>query len=93
MFGFPIPIIHILVTYGIGFLSLALLVRWIASMFRMDERFAFIRFLARITDPFVMPIRRIVRTQTMLIDLSIFITFFMLSTISILLSQSLPSAW
>ena len=93
MFGFPIPIVHILVTYGIGFLSLALLVRWIASMFRMDERYAFIRFLARITDPFIMPIRRIVRTQSMLIDLSIFITFFMLSTISILLNQSLPSAW
>jgi len=93
MFGFPIPIIHILVTYGIGFLSLALLVRWIASMFRMDERYAIIRFLARITDPFIMPIRRIVRTQAMMIDFSIFITFFMLSTISILLSQSLPPAW
>ena len=93
MFGFPIPIVHILVTYGIGFITLAILIRWIASMFRMDERYAFIRFLARITDPFIMPVRRIVRTQTMMVDLSIFITFFMLSTISILLSQSLPNSW
>jgi len=93
MFGFPIPIIHILVTYGIGFLSLALLVRWIASMFRMDERFAFIRFLARITDPFIMPIRRILRTSSMILDPSFLIAFFMLSTIGALLSQSLPPAW
>ncbi len=93
MFDFPIPIVHYLVTYGIGFISLAILIRWIASLFRMDERVAFIRFLARITDPFIMPIRRIVRTQSMMIDLSIFITFFMLSTLSILLNQSLPSGW
>ncbi len=93
MFGFSIPIIHILVTYGIGFIILSMIVRAIASMFRIDERYAFIRFLARITDPFIMPVRRVLRTSSMLIDPSFLIAFFMLSTISILLSQSLPSAW
>ena len=93
MFGFPIPIMHILVTYGIGAIVLSMLIRAIASMFRIDERYAFIRFLARITDPFIMPIRRIVRTSSMLIDPSFLIAFFMLSTIGTLLSQSLPYGW
>ncbi|GAC1637108.1 MAG: hypothetical protein NVS4B11_39620 [Ktedonobacteraceae bacterium] len=93
MFGFPIPIAHILVTYGIGFIILSMLIRAIASMFRIDERYAFIRFLARITDPFIMPVRRIVRTSPMLIDPSFLIAFFMLSTLGILLSQALPYTW
>ena len=93
MFGFPIPIVHYLVTYGIGFIILAMLVRAIASWFRIDERFAFIRFLAYITDPFIAPIRRIIRTSSMLIDPSYLIAFFMLTTLEILLNQSLPYSW
>jgi len=93
MFGFPIPIIHILVTYSIWFIVISMFVRAIASMFRFDERYAFIRFLARITDPFIIPIRRIVRTQAMMIDPSFFIASFMLLTIGTLLSQSLPNIW
>lgn len=93
MFGFPIPIVHYLVSYGIGFIILAMLIRAIASWFRMDERFAFIRFLARITDPFIDPVRRIVRGPSMFIDPSYLIAFFLLSTLSILLIQSLPETW
>ncbi len=90
---FPVPILHLLVVYGIGFIILAMLIRAIASMFRIDERFAFIRFLARITDPFIMPIRRIVRTSSMIMDPSYLIAFFLLYTIETLLAQSLPPGW
>jgi len=59
MFG--IGIIHALIKYGIGILIVAMIIRVFASWFGADERFAFIRFLARMTDPFITPIRRIVR--------------------------------
>jgi len=91
MFG--IPIVHLLVTYGIGFIILSMFIRAIASLFRLDERIAFIRFLARITDPFIMPIRRVVRTSSMILDPSYYITFFLLFTIETLLIQSLPYGW
>jgi len=91
LFGFPI--IHALITYGIGFLILAMLVRAIASWFRIDERFAIIRFLAYITEPFIAPVRRVVRSSTMVFDMSYFIVFFLLSTLSILLVQALPAWW
>jgi YggT family protein len=85
-------IAHILVTYGIGFIILAMLVRAIASWFRFDERYAIIRFLARITDPFIDPIRRIVKPVGVL-DLSFLIAWFLLSTIQLLLLQALPVGW
>jgi YggT family protein len=85
-------IAHILVTYGIGFIILAMLVRAIASWFRFDERYAIIRFLARITDPFIEPIRRIVKPAGVL-DLSFIIAWFLLSTMEILLIQALPPNW
>lgn len=93
LLGFPI--MHVLVEYGIGFLILAMLVRAIASWFRIDERFAIIRFLAYITDPFIKPVQRIMRSgsSTMVFDLSYFIVFFLLSTFSILLTQALPAGW
>ena len=82
-------IARILVTYGIGFIILAMLVRAIASWFRIDERYAIIRFLARITDPFIDPIRRIVKPVGVL-DLSFLIAWFLLSTIQLLLLQAIP---
>ncbi len=84
--------VHWLVTYGIGFILVAMFIRVIASWFRMDERFAFIRFLARITDPFLAPARRLMRPVGVL-DLSWIVTWFMLSTVEILLLQSLPAGW
>ena len=93
MFGFPIPIMHYIVTWGIGIIILSMIIRAIASWFRIDERNAFIRFLARVTDPFIMPVRRIIGGTTMLFDVSFLIAFFLLSTISILLNQALPNAW
>jgi YggT family protein len=88
----PIPIVSILVRYGIGFIILAMFVRAIASWFRFDERYAIIRFLARITDPFITPLRRIIRPVGV-IDLSFFIAWFMLSTLQFLLLQALPQGW
>jgi YggT family protein len=88
----PVPILSWLIGYGIGFIILAMLVRAIASWFRIDERNAFIRLLAYITDPFIMPIRRIVPPVGM-IDLSYFVTWFMLNTLQFLLLQALPPGW
>jgi YggT family protein len=88
----PVPIVSFLVKYGIGVLILAMLVRAIASWFRLDERYAFIRFLARITDPFIAPVRRIVRPVGV-IDLSFIVTWFLLVVLQQLLLQALPLGW
>jgi YggT family protein len=85
-------IIYGIVLYGIGLLLLALFVRAIASWVRIDERYAFIRFLARLTDPFILPIRRFVPPMGV-IDVSFILTFFLLITLQILLTQALPLGW
>ena len=92
MFGLPIPIVSWIIYYGIGFLILAMIVRAFASWFRVGERFAIIRFLARITDPFIDPIRRIIPPIGMF-DIAFIIAFFMLRTLQILLLQGLPPGW
>ena len=88
----PFPLVHWIVFFGIGFLILAMLIRAIASWFRIDERYAIIRFLARITDPFIDPVRRIVRPVGVM-DLSFLIAWFLLGTIETLLLQALPLTW
>jgi len=90
MLGFPI--VYLFIYYGISFIILAMLVRVILSWFRMDERYAFIRFLARLTDPFIDPVRRIVPPMGMF-DIAFIISFFLLRTMQILLIQGLPSGW
>ena len=92
MFGFPLPILNWVITYGIGFLIIAMIVRAFASWFRFDERFAIIRFLARITDPFIVPLRRLVKPVAM-IDIAFLLSFFLLITIQRLLLQALPRGW
>ena len=92
MFGFPIPIVSLVIYYGISFIILAMFVRAVASWFRIDERYAIIRFLARITDPFIEPVRRIVPPMGMF-DMSFFIAWFLLRTIQTLLIQGLPAGW
>lgn len=88
----PIPIVHMLVIYGIGIMLFAIFARVIASWFRMDERYAFIRFLAYLTDPFLVPIRRFIPPVGFL-DMSWIIATFMLQTVQLLLLQSLPPSW
>ncbi|GCF09681.1 YggT family protein [Dictyobacter arantiisoli] len=89
----PVPIFTYLINYGISFLILAMLVRAIASWFRIDERNVFIRFLARLTDPFIVPIRRVIG-QMWVLDLSFFVAWFMLQTVQILLLQAVrPLGW
>jgi len=69
-----------------------MLVRAIASWFRIDERYAIIRFLARVTDPFIEPVRRIVG-RVGVFDISFLIAWFLLGTIETLLLQALPPTW
>jgi YggT family protein len=79
-----------LAKYGIDALIIAMLIRIFASWFQFDERFAFIRFLAKLTDSFIAPIRRIVRPSSGTFDFSFLITWFLLITIQTLLLQALP---
>jgi YggT family protein len=85
-------ILYAIILYVTGAIIIAMLVRAIASWFRIDERYAFIRFLARLTDPFIVPIRRIIRPIGV-IDIAFFIGWFLVATIQTLLLQSLPNGW
>jgi YggT family protein len=91
-FPLPVPIVSWIVAYGIDFLIIAMLVRAVASWFRFDERFAIIRFLARLTDPFIAPIRRVVRPIGVF-DFAFLIAWFLLLTLQTLLLQALPQGW
>ena len=88
----PVPIVSWIVYYGITALIIAIFIRVIASWLNIDERVAFIRFLARITDPFIVPCRRIIGRVGVL-DLSYLVATFLLITLRILLIQSLPLGW
>ncbi len=94
MFGVPSGhgVIYAIILYGTGAIIIAMFVRAIASWFRIDERYAFIRFLARFTDPFILPIRRIIRPVGV-IDLAFFIAWFLVATMQTLLLQALPAGW
>lgn len=85
-------IIYTIVQYGIGLLLVALIIRAVASWVRIDERYAFIRFLAKLTDPFITPIRRVVPPIGMF-DIAFILSFFLLYTLQILLLQALPPGW
>jgi YggT family protein len=85
-------IAHFLITYGIGLIIIAMVIRAIASWFGLNERFAIIRFLARITDPFITPLRRILPPVGMF-DMAFIVAWFMLRTLQILLIQALPPSW
>ena len=93
-FGIPPDqgIIYGIILYGTGAIIIAMFVRAVSSWFRIDERYAFIRFLARLTDPFIVPIRRIIRPVGM-IDVAFFIGFFLVWTMQTLLLQALPKGW
>jgi len=89
----PVPILSWIISYGLGFLILAMIVRMIALWFHADERFAIIRFLARVTDPFIEPCRRLTGGTIGIIDLGFLVTWFLIVTLQILLLQSLPLGW
>ncbi len=92
MYTPPFPILSKIIEIGINILLVAMFIRAIASWFRMDERIPFIRFLARITDPFIEPCRRLFGTVWML-DVGWLAAFFFLSILQTLLLQSLPPGW
>ena len=85
-------IIFSIVQYGIGALLIAMIIRAVASWFRIDERYAFIRFLAKLTDPFIAPVRRIIPPVGMF-DVAFIVAFFVLWTLQTLLLQALPPGW
>ncbi len=88
----PVPIVSWIVQLVLVFLIVALIVRAFAGWFQLDERYAIIRFCARLTDPFIMPIRRFVGT-VWLLDISFLVALFMLFILKTLLLQALPMGW
>lgn len=88
----PVPIVSWIINTFIGCLIIAMIIRAFASWFRLDERFAFIRVLARLTDPFILPIRRVVG-PVWLLDISFLIALFMLLILRTLLLQAIPYGW
>jgi YggT family protein len=84
-----LAILRGIVDYGITALIIAIFIRVLASWINLDERVAFIRFLARITDPFIIPCRRLIG-RVGILDLSYLVATFLLFTLKILLLQSLP---
>jgi YggT family protein len=88
LYGIPSAI----VSYGIGFLILALFVQVVLSLFRIDERNPIMRFLTKLTYPLLEPVRRIVGNVGVF-DLSFLIVFFLLFTLRSLLLQALPPLW
>lgn len=88
LLGIPSLVISI----SIILLIVALLIRAFASWFGFDERFAFIRFLARMTDPLLEPLRRIA-PPVRSIDISYIIVFFLLVILRYLLLQAMPAFW
>ena len=92
MYTPPFPIVSTIANWGIVLLIVAIFVRMLASWVRLDESVPFILFLARITDPFIVPCRRIVG-QVALMDLSYLTATFLLFILRILLLQSLPTGW
>jgi YggT family protein len=89
MLELPLAILRGLIDYGITALIIAIFIRVLASWINLDERVAFIRFLARLTDPFIIPCRRIIG-RVGILDLSYLVATFLLFTLKILLLQSLP---
>lgn len=85
-------LIYGIILYGTGILILAMIIRMIASWVRMDERIAFIRFLTKITEPFIAPLRRFV-PPIGIFDVSFILAFVLLYTVQILLLQALPLGW
>jgi YggT family protein len=92
MFTPPVPIVSWIVYFGTTALIIAILIRIVASWINIDERVAFIRFLARLTDPLIQPCRRIIGRVGMF-DFSYLVVTFLLITLQRLLLQSLPPGW
>jgi YggT family protein len=88
LYGIPSDI----VSYGIGFLILALFVQVVLDLFRIDQRNPIMRFLTKLTAPFLEPVRRIVGNVGVF-DLSFLIVFFLLFVLRSLLLQALPPLW
>lgn len=82
----------IIINWSITILIVAIIVRVFASWFGLDERFAFIRFLARMTDPLLNPVRRILPRIGMF-DFSFIVVSLALISLRILFLQSLPALW
>jgi YggT family protein len=86
------PIFSYLIIIGTGAIVIAMFIRIVLSWFGLDERNGFVLFMARITDPFVTPIRRYVRPIGFM-DFSWLIATVLLLVVRQLLLQAMPPGW
>ena len=92
MFLLQHNIFNNLISYFFGILIVLLFVRLILSWFRFGEGNPISLFLARFTDPFILPIRRRI-PPVGFIDVSWFFAFAALYIMRALLLQALPVGW
>ncbi|BCL81581.1 YggT family protein [Ktedonobacteria bacterium brp13] len=88
----PFPFVSTVINLFLSFLILAMLVRAVVSWVHFGEGSAFVRFLARMTDPFIDPARRVIG-QVGVFDFSFIFAWFLLFILKILLIQALPVGW
>ncbi|GCE47478.1 YggT family protein [Thermosporothrix hazakensis] len=82
-------IVYYIANIGLNILMICFFVRAFLSWFQIDERYAIVRFLAYVTDPFIEPFRRFVKPIGFF-DLSFFLAAFSIQIIRILILQALP---
>lgn len=92
MFLLQHDIVYDLISYTFGILIVLLFVRLILSWFRLGEGNPVMLFLARCTDPFIVPIRRRI-PPVGFIDISWFFAMVALGIMRLLLLQALPVGW
>lgn len=85
-------ILYDVISYTFGILIVLMFVRWILQWFRLSEGNPIMLFLARCTDPFILPIRRRI-PPVGYIDISWFFAFAALFIMRAVLLQALPAGW
>ncbi|GCE14120.1 YggT family protein [Tengunoibacter tsumagoiensis] len=90
----PLPIVSFLIQLITGGILVCLFIRILASWLNIGEGSnPLMRFIARITDPFLEAVRRFV-WRVWIIDISYLVTMFLVFTIRALLLQSvMPLGW
>ncbi|MDQ3698082.1 MAG: YggT family protein [Gemmatimonadota bacterium] len=81
----PSGILVLLVSWSIGLLQIALLVRVLSSWLRIGEYKPWVRWAVVLTDPILRPLRRVIPPLGGMVDITPIIAWFLLSLIQSLL--------
>jgi uncharacterized protein YggT (Ycf19 family) len=92
MFLLEHNIFHTIVSLFFGILIILLFVRLILSWFRLGDGNPIMLFLARMTDPVILPFRRRI-PPVLFLDISWFFAWAFLGIARIVFLQALPPGW